>query len=361
MTKIFFTKEQYWIDKWNTFQITENRGSHLQLSFWLDSYRSYGFKNEICIVVENEEVIGGYGAVIAQFIIFKFYIVPIGPIVLNDDEVLLNQLIEKVKERAKILNCSYVHLNLPIFDANSSAKEHGYSTKFQLPALKDAEKGSKFKFVYTPLGLNWVNFKAFQTDEDFLESFKTSVRRDIRATQRKNLEFRILEDEKGFKEVYDLFNLNAQLSNYPIRSWDDFNQTLFVLTSKYKTKLFAVYLNGVIKGSLMLVWGGNYFTYMMGASSKEKPDLLTGEFLQWEAIKYSRKIGANGYNISLGGSKGVLNFKSKFGSTTEYFVDGQYYWVLKPSFFKLYLFLDDYLRKNKKKVSILLKFFNKFK
>lgn len=358
---IFFTNDPVWIEKWNQFHISNDRGSHLQLSHWLNSYSSYGFKYEICIVEEKGELIGGFGAVIAKFLFFKFYIVSMGPIVTSNDDALLDVLINKLKKRAIALGCCYAHINLPIFNPLSVASSHGLDGIKKLDSLQDAIAGIKFKFVYTPDGLNWVDFNKYETDDDFLDSLKSNVRRDIRAAARKGLEFKMITDEDGLKEVYDFFKLNSEASNYPIRSWEDFNSTIFQLMKGYKTIFFAAYLNGVVKGSLMLVWGGNYFTYMLGASSKEKPDLLTGEFLQWEAIKYSRKIKASGYNISLGGSKGVLNFKRKFSTGQEYFQNGQYHWIFNPFMFKFYLYLDTFFRKNKKKVSIGLKYFNKLK
>lgn len=361
MTNSFFTKEQHWIEKWNQFHITHNRGSHLQLSHWLDSYSSYGFSYEIFVVEEDGEILGGFGAVIAHFLFFKFYIVSNGPVLKVDDDEQLNNLVQKVKDRAKEIGCCYAHVNLPFFLSDSVASSHGYNSVLPLKALNDASKGIKFKFVYTPDGLNWVDFNKFETDDEFLESLRTNVRRDIRSSQRKGLEFKMISDETGLKEVYDFFKFNADTSGYPIRSWSDFNKTILKLMAECKTVFMAVYLNGVIKGSIMLVWGGNFYTYMLGASSKEKPDLLTGEFLQWEAIKYSRSIKADGYNISLGGSTGVLNFKSKFVTNKELFQNGQHYWVFKPFMFKIYLYLDTFFRKNKKKVSVMLKYLNKLK
>lgn len=361
MTNSFFTKDSHWIEKWNQFHITHDRGSHLQLSYWLDSYSSYGFSYEIFVVVEDDEIIGGFGAVIAHFLFFKFYIVSNGPVLKTDNTVQLNNLVEKVKNRARETGCCYAHVNLPFFHTDSVASNHGYGSVLPLDALKDASKGIKFKFVYTPDGLNWVDFNKFKDDEEFLESLRTNVRRDIRASHRKGMEFKIIQDENGLKEVYDFFKFNSDASGYPIRSWNDFNKTILKLMAECRTVFMAVYLNGVIKGSIMMVWGGNFYTYMLGASSKEKPDLLTGEFLQWEAIKYSRKIKAGGYNISLGGSTGVQNFKSKFVTNKELFQDGQHYWVFRPFMFKVYLYLDTFFRKNKKKVSVVLKYLNKLR
>ena len=69
------TKEEFWLTKWNTFLKNENRGSHLVYSNWLQSYKSYGFDFEVLLFIDNDIIIGGYGAVIAKSLFFKFYII----------------------------------------------------------------------------------------------------------------------------------------------------------------------------------------------------------------------------------------------------------------------------------------------
>ena len=94
--EIIFTKEQHWLDKWDEFVSFHHKGSHLILSDWLQSYNSYGFDFEIGICLENEEIIGGFGAVIAKVTFFKFYIVPLGPLVLDENRLVLDQLLKVI-------------------------------------------------------------------------------------------------------------------------------------------------------------------------------------------------------------------------------------------------------------------------
>jgi hypothetical protein len=64
--------------------------------------------------------------------------------------------------------------------------------------------------------------------------------------------------------------------------------------------------------------------------------------------------GLDGYNISLGGSKGVVEFKNSFNTEQLYYDNGQYHWVLKPLYFKLYLFFEKKLKPHKKTISKVL-------
>lgn len=78
--ELLFTKDNNWMQKWDDFLLQENRGSHLLYSDWLNSYASYGFDYEVLLVLENDKIVGGFGAVIAKSLFFKFYIIPHGPI-----------------------------------------------------------------------------------------------------------------------------------------------------------------------------------------------------------------------------------------------------------------------------------------
>jgi len=79
--------------------------------------------------------------------------------------------------------------------------------------------------------------------------------------------------------------------------------------------------------------------------------------LHWELIKKSYELGYKGYNISMGGSKGVMEFKAKFNTQTISFEKPHRHIIIKPIIFKLYLILNSIFVKNKKTISVLLKRF----
>ena len=92
-------------------------------------------------------------------------------------------------------------------------------------------------------------------------------------------------------------------------------------------------------------------------SVQQKPDLKLGYLIHWEFMKKSIEMGYNGYNISMGGSKGVVEFKSKFNTTTINFIEPHYHLILKPFIFNIYTILNSIFVKNKKTISVLLKRF----
>ena len=81
--------------------------------------------------------------------------------------------------------------------------------------------------------------------------------------------------------------------------------------------------------------------------------------LQWEAIKKSFEYGFKGYNISMGGSSNVKEFKSKFNAQPIAFENPNYYKVLRPLHFKVYRLLAEKLGSYKSKISKMLSFLKK--
>ncbi|UPT71347.1 MAG: GNAT family N-acetyltransferase [Flavobacterium sp. JAD_PAG50586_2] len=352
--EIIFTKHANWLTKWDQFVTAEDKASHLSLSDWNKSFRSYGFDFEVCILTENEKIYGGFAAVIAKAAIFKFYIVPHGPVIASGNENQLNDLIAKVPERAKHFNCCYGHISLPV---SKIENPHTY-TSFKNLSLKSAKEGHLFKYVYSSNGLNWIALQGFD-EESKMMSLKASSRRNIRYSYRKELELKSLTTKEEIETGYALFQENSNQANYNIREWKDMKETLFSLNEKGNLRILAAYKDNEMKGAILLVKAGNYYTYILGGTKKETPDLGVGDFLQWEAIKLSLESGFDGYNISLGGSKGVVEFKSGFNTEPIYFENSKYHWIVKPFYFKSYLFFEKHLKSHKKTISKVLSILKK--
>jgi lipid II:glycine glycyltransferase (peptidoglycan interpeptide bridge formation enzyme) len=348
--EIVYTKDPAMLAAWDAFVFNEDKASHLILSDWVLSYKSYGFDSDFCLALADGKVIGGFAAVVAKAMMFKFYIVPYGPIVSAGHEQELEPLIAAVQERAKHFNASYCHITLPVSNADNS---HVYRQLPSLRVLEDAKPGHLFRYVYSSSGLNWIDLRGFD-EESKIMTLKPAVRRNIRNSYRKDLAFAVLDSYEKLEEGYRLFIENSRAAGYSIRSWDEIRESLFALLDKNAIKMLAAYKNGEIKGAILLVKAGNYYTYILGGSKKEVPDLRTGDFLQWEAVKLSLAEGLDGYNISLGGSKGVVEFKNSFGTEQLLFEGSKYHWVLRPALFNTYVFLDKHMKPYKKQIAGLL-------
>ena len=353
--KIVCSKEAGHLNKWDDFVKENDIGSHLLLSDWLSSYSSYGFDYEVSFILEKDSIIGGFGAVIAKVGFLKFFIVPFGPIVVNDRTDVLKELLDFIPQQAEKIGACYCQINFPLSDG-AFVSNHCYSA-VAVDLFTDFEKGHLFKYVYSTNGLNWIDLKKFTSTEEILQHFSSSVRRDIRSSERKGLELRYLVKESEIKEGYLLCVENAKKGNYAIRRWEDFKSTLLCLVQKDLAKFIACYQDDQIKGALLLVKSGNYYTYILGGTKREKPDILAGHFLQWEAIQLSFREGLDGYNISLGGSKGVQQFKNSFNNQALFFNNGKYYRVVKPILFQFFIIFERLFQFNKEKITKFISIF----
>ena len=139
-----------------------------------------------------------------------------------------------------------------------------------------------------------------------------------------------------------------------MRDWNTFKNTIISLVEKGHAKFMVAVFDNQIKGASFIIKAANHYTYILGGTVKEKPDFLAGHFLHYAAIKLAFDEKLTGYNISLGGSTGVINLKNSYADEQIYYNQGQYHWVINPFYFNLYLLLEKHLKSNKKTVSKLL-------
>ena len=353
MIEFISTKEKVWLEKWDIFVAKNPKGSHLILSDWLKSYKSYGFDYELGLFLENDKIIGGYGALIPKFLFFKFYIIPHGPIVIKGSENYLAEILEQIGTRAKLINCCYAQVSLPI-SSNCKIKDFVFDPSEVKLVENKFKTGKLFNYVYCSYGLNWMDFSEHPNPESYLKSLTSKVRQYVRLPYKKNTEILNVTNEVELRKGYNIFEFNAKENGYEIRAFKDVKNSILGLINSNQAYFLNIYADGEVKASGFYVMAGGYTTNVMAGVIKEKPDLKLGYMLQWEAVKKAFENGHKGYNISVGGSKGVQDFKTKFGAETIYFEDSHYHLILKPLHYKIFKLFNTYLKPYKAQVSKLL-------
>ena len=354
--KGFFTKDIDWLSKWDDFLKNDNRGNHLLYSDWLKSYNSYGFDFEIYMVVNDEKkIVGGFGAVIAKSLFFKFYIVPIGPIFCNGYESHIAKAVNLIAIRAKQLHCCYAQYQLPVIN-NLSQFKHAYHAN-QVQLIDNVFRtGKLFKHVYSASGYNWVDFKNCQSSADLLTQLSVQVRRNIKLSLNNNVTISFAKNIVDCEQAYKIIEKNALENNYSVRVFDDFKETIINLIDKNNAFFMVASINNKVKGCALVVNCGNHLTYITGGTSKSKPDLKMGYLLHWSIIQHSFDLGFCGYNISLGGSQGVKDFKSKFNARPVLFAQNSKYIIVNTTYFKLYLLVNKFFKNHKNLAAKILRF-----
>ncbi|WP_223033951.1 lipid II:glycine glycyltransferase FemX [Hanstruepera marina] len=352
----FFTTDPVWFSKWDEYISKEPRGNHLVLTDWLASYKSYGFDFELCVFLDGDTIVGGYGAVIAKAMWFKFYIIPHGPICTKGYEYLLSDCLKYLKKRAKKLKCCYVQFSMPLSSIQVISSHVLSPNVLEIPK-GDFNKGKLFNYIYCSYGINWVDFKECKSPEELLNQISAKTRRNIRLAHRLGVDMLMVEQEQDIKEGYKLVEDKAQQGKYALRDFDDLKNQLLALISKDKAHFMLLKHDSEIKGASFSVRAGNYFTNIFGGTKIGKPDVKAGYALHWQWIVKSFEMGFKGYNISMGGSKGVREFKAHLGAQEIFYDNPHHYSILNPIMFKVYVRCAKLLKGNKAIIAGILKRF----
>jgi hypothetical protein len=265
---------------------------------------------------------------------------------------VIQACLEAAVNRAQAVGACMIQVTLPM-GSQSCRPMYRWNEDYIPPGF---QLGNAFKYVYSSPGFNWVDLTGQNTLEGLIESFPSaSFRRDVRSGMRKNEQLSCATTSEEVALAYALCQENADENGYQIRSWSDIGGTLLVLIGKGRLKLLTTTSDGQLKGAGLFLKAGQYYTYVMGGTKKEKPTRHTGHYLQMKALEMALQEGMDGYNISLGGSEGVKAFKGSFGTVPYYFNEGTYYRVLKPIRFKIFRYFDTWIKPYKGHIAKLLK------
>jgi hypothetical protein len=297
-------------DDWDRLCIKTKYVSFISQSTWLESFCKLPFikKQLITISHKNNEndILGGIAGLRINFFILSIYIFPSGPYIFKNSQS----------------EVSYISLLLNYLN-NLKGKKY-LCTEYSLSQINSKFTLKKWKFVgvYPFPGFGLV--KILKPDfEDFLLTLKSTTRRDIRASFRKGIEVKEITDFRDLRLVYNQFKTNAIRNEYKIKPFWWYKKMWEKQLELGVSRFFLAVKDGDIKGAIWVMKGGQMYNYIMGASKREKMDLLVGYRLQAEIIQLSIQEGLSNYNISIGGPKGVEKFKDDFGrekinSTKQY-------------------------------------------
>lgn len=355
----FFTKEQVWLDRWDLFLQQTERGLYNQLSDWIKAYEVYGFDYQLFVLVDDDQIVGGCGIVMAQFSFFKFSIVPCGPVLLPNYENELDFVLTQIKNNAKAKGCCYLQISLPIVQGNQPPFEYILSPSIKSKVYDLGKSGTKFKYVIPLYGMRLIPLQD-KTPDEVMSHFSGNHKRNIKKAQKENIQFRFLTAPHLIEEAYQCIVANANEKGFAVRSFESVKNTLLTYIEKDFAKIGACYYQEKIISAIYALKCGNRLIYISGGVVKEFQHLSPSHFMHYSMMTYSIEQQYKSYDISVGGSPGVILFKEGFGSQLYEFVPTRH-WVLKPIPFQLYQLLSNQLKSHKAKIASLLVKFKKFK
>lgn len=350
MSKIHWitTKDPIWLAKWDEIQINHELGMFTQTSTWLNSYQAYGFDFELLLGLdEKEQILIGFGSLIVKAGPFKIYNCPWGPWRLNPD--LDESALEVFLNRSKEIGAFASQINPCFFDPSAPFLE--------VLASKGFQNGNLLNKIYSPEHFNIITLpevSGVESEIQLLKSFSENAKRNIKSGLKNAIEMKLAETAAEVRLAYSCFEQNAKREGYKIREWEDLEDSLTASVLNGNALIFLAKHEENIVGAIWVAKGGKMLSYIMGGVERTPKDLKVGHLLQWTCILKAAELGYSRYNISVGGSEGVVRFKSSFYPHEENSA-GPKYFVISPLKHSLFKSGYSFLEKNKKLAVKILK------
>lgn len=351
------TQQDY--DEWDTFLQKCIKGHYAQLSTYLKSFTVYGADYKIIVAKdENNNIIAGIGLVIFGKGPFKLVSLPMGPIVDEKFQHVFQEILTEGLNYAKSIKAFLYQVQIPY----SLEYTHPYAyTNISLPN-DSFQEGFPFKVgsivnQFFMLNLE-IEIKKDNWEESMLLSFNANTRRDIRKSERNELEVREARNEKDVQQAYALMEENGHTQGYSTRTWKEFSPTILEQIKKGQAVILTVFKNDILLGVHYGVIAGHSYNYIMGGTRRVEKDYLVGHFLHWNVIKKARLLNLKSYDFTSTGSPGVLKFKTGF-RPEKFVFDTPYFYILNPIQYNVFYKLFPILKNNKKRISNIIRFFSK--
>ena len=257
---------------------------------------------------DQNEILMGSANIIIRFNIFKFYFCSFGPTFSSvvSSSVSINDFLKRFSIRSADLRCFATQISVP-------------AEYTDIPELLGYRKGAIFNSITSYRYSNLIILRGKDgnhlSEEELIKGFTPNGRRDVRLSLRKQLHSKTAITYSELFEAYECIELNGKIKGYEVRKWQDIGKSLVESVGSNMCYVLTAFHNGVIQGACILEVSANTLNYTMGGVTRSTPDLLTGYFLQIEAIKLAKKLQMDYYNISYGGPSSVQKFKSQFNPT----------------------------------------------
>ncbi|TDL99956.1 MAG: hypothetical protein C4K58_01555 [Flavobacteriaceae bacterium] len=308
MRRWIVTSDQKWLNKWDEFIFSDKESVFLQSIGRVDSYRKYGMDWELLIYMDDqdEKILMGSANIIVKMAFLKIYVCSYGPSISPEFERFeykdFNAYIEKFHSRAKELNAFTSQLTI--------SKTFSISENYISGAIFPPVTCAKYHNI-----ISLCPDDSTFDKEKLINTFSSNGRRDSRASYRKGLTSKLAKTEDELKSAYSCIERNAKEKGYQVRSWKEMNDFIIYSTKKENAYLLTAWYEEKLQGAVLLEKSQNTLHYTMGGVLRNKPDLLTGYFLQTESMVLASKLGLQYYDISYGGPEEVQRFKRMFNPT----------------------------------------------
>lgn len=146
-----------------------------------------------------------------------------------------------------------------------------------------------------------------KSEEEILSQMKPKTRYNIRLSEKKEVKVDVSENPiKDVEIFYEISKETAKRDQISIHPFEYYRKMVTEIGDD-KIKLYLAKHGGKVVSAIIVSFFGGVATYLHGASSNENRNVMANYALQWESIKYAKKIGCKKYDFG-----GVMVENSKF-------------------------------------------------
>lgn len=188
-----------------------------------------------------------------------------------------------------------------------------------------------------------------KTEEDILAGMKQKTRYNIRLALKRGI---VIRQSSDIGEFYDILQITSQRDQFGVHTKEYYQRAFDLFSPRGECQLFeAIYDGQAIAGLLVFVHGQRAW-YLYGASSEKYREYMPTYLLQWETMRWARRMGCTSYDMwgvpdheepdleanftkRSDGLWGVYRFKRGFGGELRR-AAGPWDRVYSPSLYALY-------------------------
>lgn len=208
-----------------------------------------------------------------------------GPMIHDwSDKELVNKIINSIKDLANKHKMDFCRIS-PLVPYNDEAVAY----------LK--KQGGVFSQIHdVDAEITWI-LDLNQTEEEILENMRKNTRYSINKAKRDGVEIEVSEQIEDLKKFWPIYQDTVTRNNWSAYNFSyiekEFEQ---FIQDKETTMFLAKYQDKYIAASIFIYQNNEVYYHHSGTLSEYRK-VPAAYLLQWESIKYAKRIGCTKYNF----------------------------------------------------------------
>ncbi len=268
---------------WENFVLSMSPKSFLHSWNWGETQKLTGkniFRFGLYI---DHKLVGVYLMILEKAKRGTHFVIPGGPLLDWDDDELVSEFMRNARMVSMKYGALFVRVRPELIDNSQNI-------------LKFRSLG----FIKSPMHLHaqntWI-LDITADEEKILSNMRKNTRYAIRQSMNKNLNLTISTDSLDTKILTDLQADTVRRNKFVGFSDKLFKAQLQSFGLDGQAKLFSVRRAGVPLVSAIIIFYGDSAYYHHSGSSDEARETNASYYLQWEVIRYAKKMGLSNYNF----------------------------------------------------------------